>query len=254
MLAARRRRRAADLRRQVHDLRRAAAVRRRPCRLRRSSASRPRPHRPRRVGAGVRLVQPAGAARDAVRGRHGRHPAVGPPPPDPRVAGQLRGRPRHLERRLDRAALGDWFAFRDPGEQWERPFYQRGTATEQQIEGGDALGGRARGCSTDFSPEWVEFLRGVPAGARLRRARAVVRARDDRPRLPVGHGGDLRVPPGGDEAALRAVDRALRDGPRAPPRGVPDRAGARRVPAEDERGSRRGAIWSGSRPRPTGAR
>ena len=28
----------------------------------------------------------------------------------------------------------DWFAFRDPGEHWERTFYQAGTAVEQQID------------------------------------------------------------------------------------------------------------------------
>lgn len=33
-----------------------------------------------------------------------------------------------------RLRSGDWFAFRDPGEQWERTYYQRGTAVEQQIE------------------------------------------------------------------------------------------------------------------------
>jgi NAD(P)H-flavin reductase/ferredoxin len=52
---------------------------------------------------------------------------------------------------------GDWFAFRDPGQQWERPFYQAGSAIEQQIKGAvrsaaeqDLLG--------DFSSEWVSFL------------------------------------------------------------------------------------------------
>ncbi|HET9719111.1 MAG TPA: MmoB/DmpM family protein [Solirubrobacteraceae bacterium] len=52
----------------------------------------------------------------------------------------------------------DWFAFRDPGEHWERSFYQAGNAAEQQIEG--ALRGAAReGLLRDFDPEWVEFLR-----------------------------------------------------------------------------------------------
>ncbi|HWD85988.1 MAG TPA: 2Fe-2S iron-sulfur cluster-binding protein, partial [Solirubrobacteraceae bacterium] len=59
----------------------------------------------------------------------------------------------------------DWFAFRDPGEQWERSFYQAGNAAEQQIEG--ALRAAAgEGLLSDFEPEWVEFLRGylqVPA-------------------------------------------------------------------------------------------
>jgi NAD(P)H-flavin reductase/ferredoxin len=60
---------------------------------------------------------------------------------------------------------GDWFAFRDPGEQWERPFYQRGTAVEQQIEGA-VRSAVEEGLMGDFAPEWVEFLRGflqVPA-------------------------------------------------------------------------------------------
>jgi propane monooxygenase reductase subunit len=52
----------------------------------------------------------------------------------------------------------DWFAFRDPGEQWERPFYQRGSAVEQQIEGA-IRSARGEGLMRDYSPEWVEFLR-----------------------------------------------------------------------------------------------
>jgi methane monooxygenase component A beta chain/propane monooxygenase small subunit len=52
----------------------------------------------------------------------------------------------------------DWFAFRDPGEHWERSFYQAGSAAEQQIEG--ALNAAAReGLLSDFRPEWVDFLR-----------------------------------------------------------------------------------------------
>ncbi len=56
-------------------------------------------------------------------------------------------------------ALGctDWFAFRDPGEQWERPFYQGGTAIEQQIEGA-MRSATAAGLIEDFQPGWVEFL------------------------------------------------------------------------------------------------
>jgi len=59
----------------------------------------------------------------------------------------------------------DWFAFRDPGEQWERPYYQRGAATEQQIDAAMRSAGN-EGLLADFSPEWVEFLRAnlqVPA-------------------------------------------------------------------------------------------
>jgi NAD(P)H-flavin reductase/ferredoxin len=60
---------------------------------------------------------------------------------------------------------GEWFAFRDPGEQWERPFYQRGSATEQQIDAAMRSAGD-EGLLADFSAEWVEFLRAylqVPA-------------------------------------------------------------------------------------------
>jgi NAD(P)H-flavin reductase/ferredoxin len=52
----------------------------------------------------------------------------------------------------------DWFAFRDPGEQWERPYYQRETALEHQIEGA-MRSAAGEGLVEDFSPEWVEFLR-----------------------------------------------------------------------------------------------
>jgi propane monooxygenase reductase subunit len=59
----------------------------------------------------------------------------------------------------------DWFEFRDPGEQWERPFYQRGTAVEQQIEGA-LKSAAAEGLLSDFSDEWISFLQGflqIPA-------------------------------------------------------------------------------------------
>jgi NAD(P)H-flavin reductase/ferredoxin len=67
----------------------------------------------------------------------------------------------------DSTALGcrDWFAFRDPGEQWERPYYQKGSAAEQQIDAAMSSAGN-EGLLADFSPEWVEFLRAflqVPA-------------------------------------------------------------------------------------------
>jgi propane monooxygenase reductase subunit len=50
----------------------------------------------RRCRATVLLVHAFEAPRDAVRRRHGRYAAVYPPPPDPRLARQLRGWPRHL--------------------------------------------------------------------------------------------------------------------------------------------------------------
>jgi ferredoxin-NADP reductase/ferredoxin len=52
----------------------------------------------------------------------------------------------------------DWYAFRDPGQQWERPFYQAGAAVEQQLE--SALASAAeQGLIADFAPDWVAFLR-----------------------------------------------------------------------------------------------
>jgi hypothetical protein len=54
----------------------------------------------------------------------------------------------------------DWFEFRDPGEQWERTYYQVGTAIEHQIEGA-LRSAREEGLMEDFAPEWVEFLRSV---------------------------------------------------------------------------------------------
>ena len=51
-------------------------------------------------------------------------------------------------------ALGarDWFAFRDPGEHWERPFYQAGATLERQLE-------NAMRSAGEFAPGWVELLR-----------------------------------------------------------------------------------------------
>ncbi len=52
----------------------------------------------------------------------------------------------------------DWFAFRDPGQQWERPFYQAGSAVEQQLE--SALASAAeQGLLADFTPDWITFMR-----------------------------------------------------------------------------------------------
>jgi ferredoxin-NADP reductase/ferredoxin len=52
----------------------------------------------------------------------------------------------------------DWFAFRDPGQQWERPFYQAGAAVEHQVE--SALASAAeQDLIADFSAEWVRSLR-----------------------------------------------------------------------------------------------
>jgi hypothetical protein len=53
---------------------------------------------------------------------------------------------------------GDWYEFRDPGQMWERTYYQTGTAYEQLIEGAVRTARRER-VFEDFTPEWVEFLR-----------------------------------------------------------------------------------------------
>ncbi|MEA2346760.1 MAG: propane 2-monooxygenase small subunit [Thermoleophilaceae bacterium] len=58
-----------------------------------------------------------------------------------------------------------WFDFRDPGEQWERPFYQRGAGSERQIEGA-VKGAADDGLFADFDADWIAFLRNhlqVPA-------------------------------------------------------------------------------------------
>ncbi|MBO0768777.1 MAG: 2Fe-2S iron-sulfur cluster binding domain-containing protein, partial [Solirubrobacterales bacterium] len=55
-------------------------------------------------------------------------------------------------------AATDWFAFRDPDEQWERPYYVHGNAGEQQIEGAISSA-IEEGLLSDFKPDWVEFLR-----------------------------------------------------------------------------------------------
>jgi len=62
---------------------------------------------------------------------------------------------------------GDWYEFRDPGQMWERTYYQDGTAHEQQIESAVRNAKQERAFD-DFTPEWVEFLRGnlqIPAFA-----------------------------------------------------------------------------------------
>lgn len=52
----------------------------------------------------------------------------------------------------------DWYAFRDPGQQWERPYYQSASALENQIEG-TLRSAAQEELLADFAPEWVEFLR-----------------------------------------------------------------------------------------------
>jgi propane 2-monooxygenase small subunit len=52
----------------------------------------------------------------------------------------------------------DWYEFRDPGELWERPYYQTGASYEQLIEGAVRTARRERAFD-DFTSEWVDFLR-----------------------------------------------------------------------------------------------
>ena len=118
----------------------------------------------------------------------------------------------------------DWFAFRDPGEQWERHLLPGRRRRRAADRGRPALRRRA-GADRGLRSGLGRVSARAPPGPGLPRARPVVRAGHRGPRLPVGHGGHLRVPAGGDEAALGPGDRALRDGSRAAPRPrVPDRA------------------------------
>jgi propane monooxygenase small subunit len=62
-------------------------------------------------------------------------------------------------------AVADWYAFRDPGERWERSFYQVESRYEAEIEGAVRSARTAR-LFEDFGADWVEFLRAnlqVPA-------------------------------------------------------------------------------------------
>lgn len=52
----------------------------------------------------------------------------------------------------------DWYDFRDPGEMWERPYYQQGAALERQVEASVQSAAEHR-LFDDFTPEWAEFLR-----------------------------------------------------------------------------------------------
>jgi propane monooxygenase small subunit len=54
--------------------------------------------------------------------------------------------------------VASWYAFRDPSELWERPYYQQGAQCEKEIEA-SVKGARAEGLLADVDPEWVAFLR-----------------------------------------------------------------------------------------------
>lgn len=64
--------------------------------------------------------------------------------------------------RLD---VADWHDFRDPGQWWERTYYQLGSRWERQIEAAVSQGAHDK-LYEDWDPAWVEFLRAnltVPA-------------------------------------------------------------------------------------------
>ena len=110
-------------------------------------------------GALVPVVHAEEAPGDDVRGRHGRHPAVGAPSPRPRAGPSTSRTAAGCGRRTrPRLRSSDWYEFRDPGQMWERPYYQTGTANEQLIEGAVRTAKRERAFD-DFTPEWVDFLR-----------------------------------------------------------------------------------------------
>jgi propane 2-monooxygenase small subunit len=52
----------------------------------------------------------------------------------------------------------DWYAFRDPGQLWERPYFQDGSGWEKGIEqsGSQAVNDRL---FDDFTPAWTDWLR-----------------------------------------------------------------------------------------------
>ncbi len=52
----------------------------------------------------------------------------------------------------------DWYAFRDPAQMWERPFYQLGTTLEREIENAVRESSADR-LFEDYDPAWVAFLR-----------------------------------------------------------------------------------------------
>jgi hypothetical protein len=61
--------------------------------------------------------------------------------------------------------VDSWYAFRDPNELWERPYYQQGAQCEREIEAA-VKGARAEGLLADVAPAWIDFLRSdgqVPA-------------------------------------------------------------------------------------------
>ena len=59
---------------------------------------------------------------------------------------------------LDELRSVDWYAFRDPGQLWERPYFQDGSGWEKGIEqsGAQALNDRL---FDDFKPQWIDWLR-----------------------------------------------------------------------------------------------
>ena len=123
----------------------------------------------------------------------------------------------------------DWYAFRDPGQLWERTYYQQGTAYEAADR--RCRPDRAPGADARRLPPRVGGLpAGESPGPRLRRARALAGARERGSRLPVGYDRPLRRARGRDEAAPGAGAAALRARPRGVARGLPGGPRAGDVP------------------------
>ena len=123
-------------------------------------------------------------------------------------------------------------------------------AIEQQIEGGAALGGRARACSRTSRAEWVEFLRAflqVPAyvehGLWFALATAARDCLSDSVATCVCLQAAMKQR-SAQAIVLYAMDLERHLGPSSRSTGR-----ARRVPERRARGSRRGGISSGSPPR-----
>ena len=99
-----------------------------------------------------------------------------------------------------RLRASDWYDFRDPGQMWERPFYQAGTAYEQLIEGAVRTARRER-VFERLRPGMGRLPAQAPPGAGVHRARHLAGARERRARHAVRHRHALRRAGSGDEAA-----------------------------------------------------
>ena len=170
-----------------------------------------------------------------------------------RVARPLRGRPRPVVGGLDRGcARPTGTTFRDPGQMWERTYYQTGHR-ERAADRGRGAHRPPRARVRRLHARVGRVPAQAPPGAGVRRARHLARARERRARHAVGHGHPLRRARGGDEAAPGAGLPALRHGPRGALRRVPGGAVAARASCTTTPGSPRAATSSACARRRTGA-